>query len=196
MPMSLASRGLPNTTSLPSIRTSPEVGLCTPESVLISVDLPAPLSPSRQSTSPAWTFSEMSCRTSIGPKDLLTLLSSRIGVCHHFLPLLRAVGERHLAEGVVHQHGEQQQDADDQARPVGVEVGEVDALVHDREGQRAEDDADDRAEAAGQEHAADHDRDDGVEDVGHAARDLRGVVEDRLAHADEGGAGRGERRTG
>ena len=74
----------------------------------------------------------------------------------------------------------------------GVEVGEVDALADDGEGQRAEDDADHRAEAAGQEHAADHDRDDRVEDERHAAGHLRGVVEDRLAHADEGGAGRGE----
>ena len=79
IPMSLAARGPEKAPALPSISTVPEVGLCTPESVLISVDLPAPLSPSRQSTSPACTFSEMSCSTSIGPKDLLTPLSSRIG---------------------------------------------------------------------------------------------------------------------
>ena len=43
-----------------------------------------------------------------------------------------------------------------------------------------------RAEAAGQQHAADDHRDDGVEDVVHAAGDLRGIEQDRLAHADKG----------
>ena len=95
-----------------------------------------------------------------------------------------------LAERVVHEHGEQQQDADDQAGPVGVEAGVVDALVDDREGEGAEDDADDRAVAAGQQHAADDDRDDRVEDERLPGGDLGAVVEDRLATADEGGAER------
>ena len=80
MPWSLASRGPAKSTALPSISIVPEVGLWTPERILISVDLPAPLSPSRQSTSPALTSSEMSCSTSIGPKDLLIPVSLRIGV--------------------------------------------------------------------------------------------------------------------
>ena len=71
MPRSLASRGLSNATASPSISIAPEVGLWTPDRILISVDLPAPLSPSRHSTSPACTSSEMSCSTSIGPNDLL-----------------------------------------------------------------------------------------------------------------------------
>ena len=52
-------------------------------------------------------------------------------------PFARGVGQRHIAERVVHQHGKKQQDADDQARPVGVKAGVEDALVDDREGQRA-----------------------------------------------------------
>ena len=54
----------------------------------------------------------------------------------------------------------------------GSKLGEVDALVDDREGHRAKDDADDRAEAAGQEHAADDHAHDRVEDEGLAGRDL------------------------
>src|SRR5215471_6151078 len=123
MPLSLAARGLANTTGLPSIRIVPAVGGCTPASVLISVDLPAPLSPSRQSTSPAWTFSEMPWRTSIGPNDLLTSRSSRRGGAVIARPslLLRRIGQRHLAERVVHQHGNQQHRADDEARQISVE---------------------------------------------------------------------------
>ena len=52
MPAWLASRGELNSTSLPSIMILPEVGLCTPERILIKVDLPAPLSPSSAWTSP------------------------------------------------------------------------------------------------------------------------------------------------
>ena len=80
MPLWLASRGLLNSTTLPCISTVPEVGLCTPERTLISVDLPAPLSPSKHKTSLGRTSSEMSWRTSTGPNDLLTLFSFSRGV--------------------------------------------------------------------------------------------------------------------
>ena len=108
MPWSLASRGLLNSTGLPSISTVPDVGLWTPERILISVDLPAPLSPSRHSTSPRLTSSEMSCSTSIGPNDLLMPVSLSSGVCHGraFAFGCGSVGQRHVAERVVHQHGE------------------------------------------------------------------------------------------
>src|SRR5262245_59604656 len=130
MPLSLAARGVSKVTGAPSIRTSPDEGQCTPDMILISVDLPAPLSPRRQSTSPPRTCSEMSCSTSIGPNDLLMLFNSRIGVviCLTSL-LLRPVSQRHLAEGVVHENGDQKQYANDQARPIAVEVRVVDALV-------------------------------------------------------------------
>ena len=71
--------------SSPSMKISPEVGLWTPAKVLINVDLPAPLSPKRQRTSPASTFSEMLWSTSIGPNDLLTDLSSNTGWGHGFV---------------------------------------------------------------------------------------------------------------
>ena len=81
-----------------------------------------------------------------------------------------------------------QQDADDEARPVGVEAGVENALVDDGEGQRAQDDADDRAVSAGEQHAADDHRDDRVEDEGLPGGHLSAVVENSLGHAHEGGA--------
>ena len=155
----------------------------------MSVDLPAPLSPSRQSTSPGVDLErDVGAATSVPTKDLLTLSSFSSGAV-----MVRPSssggcgGQREPAEGVVHQDGDQQQDAEDEARPVGVPAGVVDALVDDREGERAEDDADDGAVAAGEQHAADDDGDDRVEDERLAVGDLRAVVEDRLDDADEGG---------
>ena len=55
MPRSRASRGEANRTGSPSTRNSPRSCWCTPARILISVDFPAPLSPSTQVTSPALT---------------------------------------------------------------------------------------------------------------------------------------------
>ena len=56
--------------------------------------------------------------------------------CRHRLAslLLRRIGERHDTEGVVHQHCQKQHDADDEARPVAVKGGEINALIDDGEG--------------------------------------------------------------
>src|SRR5260221_6793837 len=191
MPRALASRGLSNSIASPSIKIVPDVGLCTPASVLVSVDLPAPLSPSRQSTSPAWTFTEMSWSTSIGPKDLLTSRSSRIGVAiARPSLLLRRIGQRHLTERVVRQHCNQKHHADNKARKISVKIGEVDALVDDCERKRTEEDANDRSETASQQHAANDDGNDRVEDERHPRRHLGRIEENRLTHPDERGAHR------
>ena len=55
MPWSSACRGEEKLTSLPSTLTVPSVCPCSPDMILIRVDLPAPLSPSTQVTSPAPT---------------------------------------------------------------------------------------------------------------------------------------------
>jgi hypothetical protein len=47
MPCALASRGSRNSTLLPPMRISPELGSNSPPSMRISVDLPAPFSPRR-----------------------------------------------------------------------------------------------------------------------------------------------------
>ena len=55
IPASIASRGVSKDIGRPSNRISPFDGLCTPDIVLIKVDFPAPLSPSRQWHSPGRT---------------------------------------------------------------------------------------------------------------------------------------------
>ena len=50
MPTSIASVGDLNTRGSPATRISPSSGFCTPYRIFISVDLPAPFSPTR-----AWT---------------------------------------------------------------------------------------------------------------------------------------------
>ena len=54
MPRACEALGSRRSTSAPSIRISPLVGGCTPAMILISVDLPAPLSPTSATISPAW----------------------------------------------------------------------------------------------------------------------------------------------
>ena len=56
MPLPSASRGELNRTSSPFMRIEPSDCWCTPERILMNVDLPAPLSPSTQVTSPALTY--------------------------------------------------------------------------------------------------------------------------------------------
>src|SRR3990170_2603480 len=79
-PASSASRGEPKRTVLPSTARVPPSGSNTPDRILIRVDLPAPLSPSRQTTSPALTASETSSRATTAPKYFETLRASRRGV--------------------------------------------------------------------------------------------------------------------
>src|SRR3954452_20231344 len=153
MPRSIAPRGDSKSTSSPSTSSVPLVGWCTPESVLISVDLPAPLSPSRHSTSPARTSIVMSSSAITWPKYLETPRASRTGVSAMSVCLRRA-----LADRVVEQDGEQDHRADEELEPVRVHAGEEDSLLDHAEDQRAERGADHRAEAGGQQHAADDGR--------------------------------------
>src|SRR5262245_31854164 len=62
--------------------------------------------------------------------------------------LLRDIAERHGPEGVVGQNRDEQQRTDNDRTHIGIDAREEDALVHDREGQGAENDADDGAETA------------------------------------------------
>ena len=73
-------------TSSPPMRISPASGVSTPERILISVDLPAPLSPRRASTSFSRSSSETSRRAVVAPNCLRRLETSSTGA----LPLERA----------------------------------------------------------------------------------------------------------
>src|SRR5829696_7504584 len=72
MPRSCACAGEVMVTGLPSNVTCPSSGGYTPAMVLTRVDLPAPLSPTRATTSPASTLNSMSLRAWTAPKRLDT----------------------------------------------------------------------------------------------------------------------------
>src|SRR3954452_11202121 len=77
MPRRVASVGEPTDTGRPSNRYSPSSPGWIPAIALISVDLPAPLSPTRATTSPASTSKSTPVRASTAPKRLLTPRASR-----------------------------------------------------------------------------------------------------------------------
>src|SRR3954447_23755588 len=79
MPSLLASVGPWIATGSPSNSTSPAPIGWVPATHLISVDLPAPLSPTSAVTSPARTVKSTPCSTCTGPKCLSTPRSCRIG---------------------------------------------------------------------------------------------------------------------
>src|SRR6056297_2296143 len=99
--------------------------------------------------------------------------------------LLCGIGERHLPERVVRQHGDQEKGTDDDRAQIGVESGEIDALIDDGKCDGAEQHAHDGSESAGQQHPADHHAHDRVEDEGLPAGDLRALIDHRLADADK-----------
>src|SRR3954452_7280655 len=65
-------------TLLPSRRNSPASRRCTPATILISVDLPAPFSPTRAWTEPASTVIPAERSAATGPNDLATSRSSSV----------------------------------------------------------------------------------------------------------------------
>src|SRR5436190_24253277 len=67
-------------TSLPSKRISPLSAVCVPAMHLISVDLPAPLSPTSAITSPCRTSKSTSLSAWTEPNDFVTPRSWRRGV--------------------------------------------------------------------------------------------------------------------
>src|SRR5579872_793635 len=203
MPMSSASRGLENATGLPSTRKSPPVGRWTPESVFISVDFPAPLSPSRQSTSLALTFIETPFSATTGPKVLTMSRTSMSGgppfatAAEEFAPcsvMLIASPSAYdpPPDQVVEQDRDQQHGAEENAEPIVRRAGEQDAHLDDAEDERAETSADDRAIAAGKKAATDHRRDDRLELLEQAAIRRRGPEFEDFAGGEHRGAKSGE----
>src|ERR1700744_6175654 len=121
MPRSSASFGDSKCTGLPSTRYWPAEGACTPASVLISVDLPAPLSPSRQCTSPRRRRSVTPESAITLPKYLLTFSSDRMmSSCLRVSDMV--VSRLRLRDAtayiVVEQHRDQQHHAEEHAEPV------------------------------------------------------------------------------
>src|SRR5690606_20152249 len=107
MPRAIASRGLSKTTGSPSIRISPLVGLWTPDMVLMKVDFPAPLSPSRQWHSPAMTDTDTPASAITEPKCFSMFRSSISGFSD-----ISALPRDQAADIGVENNGEQQDDAE------------------------------------------------------------------------------------
>src|SRR6267143_3147372 len=166
MPAARASRGPPKRTFFPSTRNSPSSCVCTPDRILISVDLPAPLSPSTQVTSPAWTSIEMSRNAITLPKYLLTWRTSR-SATPFFDSLISPSPPR--ARGTPSHDGvdpdrDKQDHAEERVVPVGVPVGKDDSDLSEADDQRAERGSDRGTVTARQETPA-HDRGDDVEEL-------------------------------
>src|SRR6516162_3931832 len=81
MPAAVASRGVRKCTVLPCQISWPCDGSQIPEMVLISVDLPAPLSPTSAVTCPAGTSRSMSVSARTGPKLFPMPRSCSSGAC-------------------------------------------------------------------------------------------------------------------
>src|ERR1700674_5851979 len=79
MPMSSAALGSWNVTGAPLKVIVPLLGAWTPARILTSVDLPAPLSPTNATTSPARTSRSMSVSAATAPKRLETPRRLRTG---------------------------------------------------------------------------------------------------------------------
>src|SRR3954452_16893184 len=79
MPSAAASRGLPISTGSPSNSITPLSTGGMPPMHFTSVDLPAPLSPTRAVTSPACASKFTSRSTWTGPKLLWTAFRDRVG---------------------------------------------------------------------------------------------------------------------
>src|SRR5215470_2670391 len=169
MPMSSASRGDLKCTVRPSTRYSPLSGGCTPASVLMSVLLPAPLSPSRQCTSPRLRRSVTPFSAITEPKNLLTSSSSRMWSTPLMARPSVATERNALADVGIEKHRGKQHGAKEDAIPVVVDAGVADPDLHHAEDERTDRRSDDGAVAARKEATADDCRDDGLEFLLQAA---------------------------
>src|SRR6266536_1303315 len=129
--------------------------------ILISVDLPAPLSPSRPRTSPLRRCRLMSRSAVTGPKRLATCSTRRTSsdACASAGWTTCGSGTAaplsHAADVDVDDHREQDRHAEDEVQVVGVDPFERQAVAQDAQEQRADERADGGALAAGQQRAAD-----------------------------------------
>src|SRR3954462_12625323 len=107
MPLSRASCGLETAVRLPSSKISPSSYWKTPEIALITVDLPAPLSPATATTSPGWTSNETLLSACTPPKCLETLRTERMGAVS-----LNGAPSHEAALGLIDQHRDDDDGAD------------------------------------------------------------------------------------
>src|SRR5687767_8048655 len=174
MPARIAAWGLENEAAWPSHSTVPSSGRYTPESTLMSVDLPAPFWPSRQWTSPAATSRPTPSRART-PGNVLTMPSR-----HSTTPS----GSGGVIGDLTGQYG-----SADHTGP-RTEFGEYDRQVPGRQRQRAA--VDDAADLGQQDvaepgHPAtddDHRRVDEADQAGQHAADAPAAVANELDAGD------------
>src|SRR6476659_7451681 len=150
MPWSKDSRGDPKWTSLPSTFSDPSECPCNPDMILIRVDLPAPLSPSTQVTSPAPTATLLPDNARIAPYAFPTSVSSisgsplcRVGsACSLNVSVMIAPsclpGGGVLLDRQVHRDREQQHDTAEGLEPVRVPARVDDALLRHAKDERTQ----------------------------------------------------------
>src|SRR4051795_3518797 len=184
-----------SSTSSPLTTIRPSSGFWKPEMIFISVDLPAPLSPSRPSTSPLRRCRLMSRSAVTGPKRLETCStrSTSSSARASSAVTIRSSGTTaplsHPADVDVDDHRDEDRDAQDEVEVVGVDALEGQAVAQDAEEQRAEQRPDRGALTAREQGAADHRGRHGAE---HRLRRAGGVGRDRagaggLEDADQAG---------
>src|SRR5271169_2954903 len=166
----MASRGVPKSTRRPSTSTAPESGRKRPVTILISVDLPAPFSPTSAWTSPPLRSSDTPSSARTPGNDLVTESTTR------FTSGRPAVDG---APAVQPDRGEDQR-AKHELDPVGIDLREHHAILDKPDKQDREHRAENRDVAAGQR---------------GAAYDRRGEGEKQPVRAD-GRLGRSELRDG
>src|SRR4029079_334746 len=127
----------------------PSSGFSNPQMIFISVDLPAPLSPSRPSTSPSFRCRSISRSATTGPKRLLIPSTRRTSSGTDASSCPDAADVR------VGRHREDDRQPEVEAQVGGVDALDDQAVVEDAEQQRAEQRPDHGARAAGQQRAAD-----------------------------------------
>src|ERR1700691_4624592 len=134
MPLSRASCGEAKATRRPSSTISPSSAWNTPEIALISVDLPAPLSPASATTSPGKTSSETLVSAWTPPKCLETPRTTRIGERSLNLPPTQKTTLR-----LIDQHGDDDHRADRDELPERLDIDEHQAVLDHCDDQRAGD---------------------------------------------------------
>src|SRR5580765_6493902 len=105
MPSLCAEAGVRCATRSPLSSIEPPSGWCAPVMALMSVDLPAPFSPSSAWTSPACKLNETPLRARTAPKDFVTAVSWRSGasilapLAQNVLFVTLDLGEPRIADG-------------------------------------------------------------------------------------------------
>src|SRR4051794_9286830 len=188
------STDLSSVSSPLTIRRPPS-GFWKPEMILIRVDLPAPLSPSRPSTSPLRRCRLMSRSAVTGPKRFATFSTrstssdARASSGRTTRSSANPAPLPHPGDVDVDDHGDEDRHAEDEVEVVGVDALQRQAVAQDAEEERADEGADGRALTARQQGAADDRRRHGAE---HRLRRAGGVRSDgrrarRLEDPDESG---------